>query len=137
MHYLEEFEKEKLQNIYLTSYQYKSCKVDDHEIKFNGKLYDVIFSEFKNNKFKLTVIHDEEEESILKEIAFFFKYKCKPNQKLPLKANQLLTANYIIGNVGCLNISFNSAYSTILNEFLKLNLVNPYSGIFLPPPRFL
>ena len=136
MHFLEEFEKEKLQNIYLSSNQYNACKVDDHEVKVNGKLYDIVFSQYKNGIFKLTVFHDKEEESIVNEIAIFFKYKCKSNQKLPLKANQLLLTNYIVGNVGCLNINFNPTYSTILIEFLKLNLLKPFATIFSPPPRF-
>lgn len=136
MHYLEEFENEKLQSINLTSIQYKRFKVDDHEIKFNGKLYDIVFSEFKNGVYKLAVFHDEKEESILNEIAIFFKYKCKSNQKLPLRANQLLLSNYILCNVGFLSINFNPACSTLINAIFKLNLLSPFSAIFLPPPRY-
>jgi hypothetical protein len=136
MHNLEEFENEKLQSINLTSIQYQRFKVDDHEIKFNGKLYDIVFSEFKNGVYKLTVFHDEKEESILNEIAIFFKYKCKSNQKLPLRANQLLLSNYILSNVGFLNINFSPACSILINAIFKLNLLSPFSAIFLPPPRY-
>lgn len=135
MQVLEEFDKENLQTIVLSKNQFNNFKVDDHEIKFKGKLYDIVISKFKNNKFELTVFHDKEEEYVLKEIAFFFKYRCKSNQKLPLKANQLSLSNYIVSNCGCINFNFNFAFSTLLNKFLKLGLINPYASIFLPPPR--
>lgn len=137
MHYLAEFEKEKLQNIYLTISQYNACKVDDHEIKFNGKLFDIISSAYKNGKFELTVFHDEEEETVLKEIANFFKYRCKPNQKLPLKVNQLLLANYIMNDIGFRIEMFNFTNSSISNNFFSLNVRTQYRSIFLPPPRLI
>jgi hypothetical protein len=134
---IKDFESTELLKIYLTEKQFNACKVDRNEINLNGKLYDIIFSAFKNGKFELTVFHDEEEETVLKEIANFFKYRCKPNQKLPFKVNQLLLANYIMNDIGFRLEIFNFTNSSISNRFFSLNVRTQYRSIFLPPPRLI
>jgi hypothetical protein len=44
---IKDFESTELLKIYLTEKQFNACKVDRNEINLNGKLYDIIFSAFK------------------------------------------------------------------------------------------
>lgn len=62
---LKNLRAEKLELIKLTSAEFKKVRVEEHEVKVNGKMYDIARIEIKGDDYYVYCLHDEAEDSLL------------------------------------------------------------------------
>ncbi len=109
-------------------------RVDDDEIRYKGKLYDIIKETKKNNILYIKCINDKNEDNLF-EILFKINKQDDPNDKSePLYTKNLLIKNYILNENGM--IHFNRK-----DKRLYIHLISTYNSpleeIILPPPEFI
>ena len=122
------------QKITLTYPAYLQSKIKSDEICVDGKMYDVKSMIIKDNKVELLVIHDSDEEKILKKIKAFFNNSTPENSKLPVQLQQLLTLNYLCQ--GPIKLFFIPLVVFRAFHFINRNLSMNDSDIPYPPPKF-
>ena len=79
----------------LTSTEYAGSKINDREISYQGKMYDIKTVSIKGNKVALVAINDTKEESILKKIKALLPGADKKNSGLPLQLQKLISLTFV------------------------------------------
>jgi hypothetical protein len=123
----------KMEQITIPLHIFHKNKLNDHEISYNGKMYDFKSFQLKGDYIELLAIHDKEEENILDEIAGFFNRKAGNNSTLPDKVMKLLTLDYLAPGT----------FSSIFTDSYKLQIFHPFifqttcffQEISSPPPQ--
>lgn len=84
------YPSDQLQCIKLSAIEYKKSKVDEHEIRVDGKMYDISRIQFEGDSVFVYGIHDKAEDSLLafldKILSLPLKDKRGPNQVLKFTA---------------------------------------------------
>lgn len=112
--------------------EYHEAKVDDHEIKVEGKMYDIARMDFSGDRVIIYGKHDEAEDNLL---AFFnevFSRSWKDTQSSPTSLTSFLTLTFIIEP--CLALQVEPVDQ---NHNTRLQL-NPHSislALESPPPK--
>jgi hypothetical protein len=114
---------------------YVKSIVDDNEICFQGKMYDIKSMSFKNDSVCLVAINDIEEEDILKKIKKLFAADQSQKNKIPDSIIQLLSLDYIL-QPGILNHNVTS-FSISVKYSYSENIIEQKSDIILPPPKLI
>jgi hypothetical protein len=121
------------EKVTLTVSEYKKYRIHSNEILFNGKMYDVKTATVKNNTVELLVIHDNEEEFILKKIKYAVKNSGLPDGKLPIQLFKLISLIYLPPFSE--HILFDSSSTTNIFHQSNSNVFTGDSDIPFPPPR--
>ena len=79
----------------LTTAEYHKAKVDDHEVKVNGKMYDIARVIFYKDKVLVYAIHDEAEDNLLSFLGEIVKRSTNDKKPVPSQLVQLLTLIFI------------------------------------------
>ena len=116
----------------LTHAQFKKAKVDDHEVKVNGKMYDIARLVVKQDQVFVYALHDEAEDNLLAFLHEMVKRSAKDKKPVPSSLLHLLTLQFVIHE-----------FVTRTNFGVFLDHITPYracgssfnSGIETPPPR--
>jgi hypothetical protein len=78
--------EDQLQLIKLSTAQYKKAKVDEHEVKVNGKMYDIARVQVESDSVFVYGVHDKAEDNLLafldKILSLPLKDKSAPHQVL-------------------------------------------------------
>jgi hypothetical protein len=115
-----------------TQEQFKKAKVDDHEVKVNGKMYDIARVVVKGNKVLVLALHDEAEDNLLAFLNEMVKRSSKDKKPVPPSLLQLLTLQFLV-----------IENATPLISGVLIDHITPYrtwgssfrAGIETPPPR--
>jgi len=109
--------------------------VEENEIMYHGKLYDVAKKKVEGNNTIFYCINDKNEESLFKGLEEHLKHNLDQNTPSKDKSN-LLAKNIIKEAIpGKLHLlKFNTALSDIPIIYTSL-LQEEYIPIFLPPPK--
>ncbi len=116
----------------LTPGQFRKAKVDDHEVKVNGMMYDIARLVVKQDLVYIYALHDEAEDNLLAFLNEMVKRSTKDKKPVPSSLLHLLTLQFVIHE----NI-------TPSNFGVLIDHITPYracsssfnSGIETPPPR--
>jgi hypothetical protein len=79
----------------LTTEEYHKAKVDDHEVKVNGKMYDIARVIFHKDNVLVYAIHDEAEDDLLSFLDEIVKRSANDKKPLPSQLVQLLTLIFL------------------------------------------
>jgi len=86
---------EELTLLTLTRDEYKKSKVNDREVKVNGKMYDIARIAIRNNQVLVYALHDEAEDSLLTLLNEMVERSSKDKKPVPSQLIQLLTLQFI------------------------------------------
>jgi hypothetical protein len=109
--------------------------VDNKEIFYQGKLYDVISMAKGADSVDLTVIQDEKEGSIFKRIKYLFTSSEDSNKKTPQELIRLLSLDYLQTSHPYISIVF-YPYITYKTPFVEGVIIRS-TEVFLPPPELV
>lgn len=105
--------------------------VEDHEIRYEGKMYDIVSRKVFNDKLILTCISDEDEDKLEK--AFADQVENDNTSNIPIKSiiKRLIQDGVNIPN----HRTF--LYERIVgyNSFLAVFYLSPQSDVLTPPPN--
>lgn len=128
---LKAFPEEKLELIKLSAAEYQKAKVEDHEIKVDGKMYDIARVEKQEEQIFVYCVHDAAEDNLL---AFLDKILSLPlkDKNIPSDVLQFFSLNYL-----------RTQWSFFTPEFYISQAFTPYaetlsqftSAKITPPPK--
>jgi len=79
----------------LTTEEYHKAKVEDHEVKVNGKMYDIARVIIHKDRVLVYAIHDEAEDNLLSFLDEIVKRATNDKKPVPSQLGQLLTLIFI------------------------------------------
>lgn len=111
--------------------------VDEHEISFNGKMYDIIKSEIVNGKTVYTAISDSREDEIVSFIERLVKHVTTNNNRASQKGTNYEIVKYV--STVQTQLSGNRIFDGINDELIPgkdmFLYQSPSIGILCPPPQ--
>lgn len=126
---LKELPPEDLELLVLTPAQYQAAKVEDHEVKVDGKMYDIARIDVKGGTIHVYCLHDKAEDSLL---AFVDKILALPlkNKNVPAGVLQFLSLSYLPTHC-----SFKTPVFYISRTFTPYTeLLSQYASAKIGPP---
>jgi hypothetical protein len=125
--------------IVIPSYQTLNSKrfqlLDDHEIRYDGKMYDIVKRDEVNGDIILLCISDENEDKLEK--AFINHIENNNNDKSTTPVKNILKQLIADGLVNILSESFSSERVVKYTSFFINNYQSPLSEITDPPPNLV
>ncbi len=122
------------EKIMLSFADFKKNQVDDHEIFFNGKMYDIKLVKYSGNLVELLVINDTKEEKILEKINYLITHSHHGHN------NQINHLINLLSQIYIFSVAQNEyALKTVLSRFpsfcesIRLNNLD----ITSPPPKLV
>ena len=124
--------EEKLTRFQFTEAEFKKARVEDHEIKVDGKMYDIARIMQQENTIIVLAIHDEAEDNLLAFLSEMVSRSANDKKPVPVQVEQLLTLSFLPVSLAAPQ-----------NSFSEINHLTPYCNLSstvyftleLPPPR--
>lgn len=112
---------------------YQQNRINAHEIRLGGKMYDIKSVNLKDGNAELLVINDSNEEKLNEDYNRLLNNNDQQNKKLPLFFNQLLTLVYIkpAADPFLMIPQYRQQAFRLYAEIL----ISHTTGISTPPPR--
>ena len=115
-----------------TETEFKKAWLEDHEIKVDGKMYDIARVTEQANHIVVLALHDEAEDNLLAFLSEMVSRSANDKKPVPVEVEQLLTLSFLPVSL-----------TTPQNRYFKINHLTPYcklcSTVYftleLPPPR--
>ncbi len=114
---LKDLPKEKLEVFSMNQQEFKDVLVDEHEIKVEGRMYDIARIESDHQRVIVYAVHDEAEDNLLSFLDEIAKRplqdkKSPPSQILQFIALTFLPpANTTLSNLDGISLEVNTTYS--------------------------
>jgi hypothetical protein len=124
--------KEQLHQLILSPADFEKSKVEDDEIKVDGKMYDIAWVETTNKEVTVYCLHDEAEDNLLSFLDEILKNASNDKKQLPSGIFSLLEMDVLpkILNTSSKDVALQkgfTAYKCYVNDFIPL--------LNTPPPR--
>jgi hypothetical protein len=132
-HALKFLRDDQLTVLKLTKKEYEEARVDEHEVKVHGKMYDIARIRVKGDSLIISALHDEKEDNLMALLGEIISKPLRNDQPVPLSVIQFITLSYVLppGNFDFENpdrqIIFHSRYFFSEKTFFLQRLT--------PPPR--
>ncbi len=123
---------EELTLFMLSREEFRKAKVDDHEVKVDGKMYDIARIVVQEDHVLVYALHDEAEDNLLTLLNEMVKRSSKDKKPVPSQLIQLLTLIFI--SVEDLFLQNNSLPFTHYTAYSEA-VISFASAIESPPPR--
>jgi hypothetical protein len=116
----------------LTPEEFQRAKVDDHEVKVNGKMYDIARIDVRETSVLVYALHDEAEDNLLALLDEIVKRSSNDKKPVPSQLIQLITLIFVpVENLFPQNTMVAFAHSTDYSETLE----SIFFTIDTPPPQ--
>jgi len=79
----------------LTPEEFKKAKVDDHEVKVEGKMYDIARTTITKHHILVYAVHDEAEDNLLSFLDEILKRSSTDKKPVPSQLEELITLIFI------------------------------------------
>lgn len=124
--------EEQLTRFKFTEAELKKARVEDHEIKVAGKMYDIARIMKQGNLIIVLALHDEAEDNLLTFLSEMVSRSANDKKPVPVQVEQLLTLSFLPVSL----TAPQNSYSEIkhLTPYYKL-CSTVYFTLELPPPR--
>jgi hypothetical protein len=87
--------EEQLTRFYLTAEEFRKARVEDHEIKISGKMYDIARISEQGNRIMVLALHDEAEDNLFAFLSEIVSRSAKDKKPVPVQIEQLLTLHFL------------------------------------------
>jgi hypothetical protein len=122
-----------LQVLILTTEQYKTSKVDEHEVRVNGKMYDIARIKLIQNKVHVYCIHDKDEDNLIVFLSEIISKPLKDKNNIPQPILKFLALSYLLPeNVDVLLYVTEPVLNYATYRFTEITFQNRIKS---PPPR--
>ncbi|HRG07008.1 MAG TPA: hypothetical protein PLJ08_00410 [Cyclobacteriaceae bacterium] len=124
--------EEQLTPFQFTPEEFLKARVEDHEIKVDGKMYDIARVTEQADRVVVLALHDEAEDNLLAFLSEMVSRSTNDKKPVPVEVEQLLTLSFLP-----------ESFITLQNSVSEIIHTTPYkefgSMVFftceLPPPR--
>jgi hypothetical protein len=116
----------------LTPDEFLKIKVDDQEVKVDGKMYDIARIEKKGDKLVVYALHDEAEDNLLAFLSEMASRTSKDKKPVPSQLVKLITLQFVFSEI---NLPVRTNYFTFHNSIYTEHESNFVQLIESPPPR--
>ncbi len=116
----------------LSEPEFKKAKVDDHEVKVDGNMYDIARIERREGKVFVFAKHDEAEDNLLSFLQEMLNRSANDKKPVPNQFIQILTLDFILTEN---ELPENSSVYIIHDCNYISVLYNYYPFVDAPPPR--
>jgi len=124
---------DELERIILTHEEFKTARVEDHEIKVDGKMYDIARIETAGETLHVYCVHDEDEDNLLSFLDAVLNNIQQDKKPVPHSITQFSGLHYLPVNI---NISLNTSATEI--DHCVLYTRSDYElllPVIIPPPK--
>jgi len=129
---LKHLPEEQLTRFHFTPEEFLTVRVEDHEIKVDGKMYDIARVTEQADHIIVLALHDEAEDNLLAFLTEMVSRSANDKKPVPIEVEQLLTLSFLP-----------EAFIPLQNKCSDIIHTTPYkefgSVVFftceLPPPR--
>jgi hypothetical protein len=129
---LKHLPEEQLTRFQFTPEEFVKARVEDHEIKVAGKMYDIARVTEKADRIIVLALHDEAEDNLLAFLSEMVSRSANDKKPVPVEVEQLLTLSFL-----------SESFAIPQNEYSEIIHITPYkkfgSRVFFnhesPPPR--
>jgi mRNA-degrading endonuclease YafQ of YafQ-DinJ toxin-antitoxin module len=123
---------EQLTLLTFTADEYRKAKVNDHEVKVNGKMYDIARTVVQRDQVLVYALHDEAEDNLLALLGEMVNRSAKDKRPVPSQLIQLLTLQFVVVEnkipaLAGISVIHTTPYQLFFSSFISL--------IESPPPR--
>lgn len=124
--------EEKLTRFQFTPEEFRKVRVEDHEIKVAGKMFDIARITEQGRLIVVFALHDEAEDNLFSFLGEMVSRSANDKKPVPVQIEQLLTLSFLptsfrMLHQGCLEINHTTPYRKADYEtFVRLES---------PPPR--
>jgi hypothetical protein len=123
---------EELTLLTLSPEEFRKAKVDDHEVKVNGRMYDIARIVVQKDTILVYALHDEAEDNLMALLNEMVKRSSKDKKPVPSQLIQLLSLIFVpVDSQVLQNSAVVFTHATAYSE----TLLSLYSVIESPPPR--
>jgi len=124
---------DELEHIILTPEEFKTARVEDHEIKVNGKMYDIARIETIDETLHVFCVHDEDEDNLLSFLNAILNNIQQDKQQVPHSITQFTSLQYLpVSSNICLNTSATEIDHSVIYTQSDYELHLP---VIIPPPK--
>lgn len=122
-----------LEVLVLTRAQYEEAKVEEHEVKVEGKMYDIARVQTSGDVVKIFCLHDEKEDDLLALLAELISKPMKDQSSIPLAVMTFITMSFILQDN---DFQLNSDFVVVdfCTNYLLTSGINGQE-VTTPPPR--
>jgi hypothetical protein len=86
---------DQLEVLRLTKKKYTEVRVDEHEVKVNGKMYDIARMKISDDSVIVYALHDEKEDNLLALMGEIISKPLKDRSSMPVEIVQFLTLLFV------------------------------------------
>ncbi|HEY5691912.1 MAG TPA: hypothetical protein VIS49_10675 [Cyclobacteriaceae bacterium] len=112
--------------------EYQKIKVNNHEVKIDGKMYDHSAPKLENGKIILYAKHDQAEDNLISFLSEVVNIASHDNKPAPSTLMSYLTLQFI--SAGILEMFFFNESINFMDNF-QVNLVSKDYPVDAPPPK--
>lgn len=123
---------EEFETFVFTMEVYQKIKVNDHEVKIDGKMYDHSTPRFEDGKVVLFARHDKDEDNLISFISKIVNSSSEDKQPVPSQLLSFFSLTYLSPEPLLLTVSEEGA--DLIDSYL-LHDINRYFPVESPPPR--
>lgn len=129
---LKHLPEEQLTRFQFTPEEFLKARVEDHEIKVGGKMYDIARVIKQADQILVLALHDEAEDNLLAFLSEMVSRSANDKKPVPVEVEQLLTLSFLP-----------ESFITLQNSVSEVIHTTPYKEVGsiafftceLPPPR--
>jgi hypothetical protein len=123
-----------LEELTLSLSAYNHAKAGLHELVLNEEMYDVKSVTFDDDCVTLVVLHDHDEENIIRKIRNFLCGEKQSGQNLPVQVQQLLSMKYLPPDRTFFKLI--PVKNSFTFSFIEMALPASVPDIPSPPPKY-
>lgn len=125
--------EDQLEVLFLSDQEFRDARVDDHEVKVKGKMYDIARIESSGDRLKIYCIHDELEDNFLHLFAELVSKPIEDTSSFPTTVIDFINLNFLLHGNG---IEFNNSFVHIHPGFAYQHSAGiSVNDIQTPPPK--
>lgn len=125
--------EESLTKLVLTEPEFSKSRVEEHEIKVNGRMYDIARVQFDNGNVTVWCLHDEAEDNLLAFLDAVSNRAHRDSNPVPASIQKFLSLTFL---VPVFRFSFLSTVISKSETAYQLRFYSTWLTVHSPPPRF-
>ncbi len=130
---LQAMPQEDLTKLVLSEAEFIRARVEQHEIKVNGKMYDIARVMFENGNVTVWCLHDEAEDNLLAFLDAVSSRAHQDSSPLPQSIQQFLSLTFLIPEFQFPCVCYASAKA---ETAYRIAACSTSLSVQSPPPRF-
>jgi hypothetical protein len=123
-----------LEILRLSKKEYAEARVDEHEVKVHGKMYDIARKKFSEDSVVVYALHDEKEDHLLLLLEEIISKPLKDRSSMPVAIVQFLTLLFVQPQGVGTTVFFPITSVSFLNSYW-FSMQTAITSMDSPPPR--